>query len=488
MSRPRKSAARKKAGEDIRRLHAAMKDTSARIKELEARNAEIEETLEGLLLTIPNLPHESDADGAEPRRQRGRAHAWAGPSKPFDDVLPHWEIGEQLGLLDLERGREVSGRGFVVFRGAGRSLVRALINFMLDLHARARLHRGLRRRIVVHRASMTGTGQLPKCEEDMYHCDGRRPVPDPDRRGAGHQPLPRRDPRRGRLPIYYTAYTPCFRREAGARGKDTRGLLRVHQFDKVEMVKFVAPGHVYDELEKLVADAEDVLAGAGPALPRARAVHRRPRLRGRQVLRHRDCGRRASAGGSRSPRAATSRTSRPAAPNIRLEGRRGQRRTSCTRSTAPGVALPRLMASLLEVHQTPTARLHPDASGRTCAARSISARGRTAHGARAQRQHSVLAKGYLFLGVAVLSLAMLLYSNHLISRVSEQAEATEPSVLALHGQRPVRSGRRQFAGRLREVVRESDLPDHHHGPRRSSHLCGAAFRWLRTHRRADWKR
>ncbi len=208
---------RKKAGEDIADLHAAMKDTSARIKELEARNAEIEATLDALLLTIPNLPHESTPDGADSAdnivvRTHGKAE------KPFEDVLPHWEIGEKLGVLDLEAGRVVSGRGFIVFRGDGALLCRALINLMLDMHA----EQGYQEVLVpylVHRGSMTGTGQLPKYEEDMYHCvpddlflvpTAEVPVTNLHRESILE---------RERLPIRYTAYSPASaaKREATAR-------------------------------------------------------------------------------------------------------------------------------------------------------------------------------------------------------------------------------------------------------------------------------
>jgi len=248
---------RKRAGEDTSDLHAHMKETSARIKEIESRNKEIDEALAQLLLTIPNLPHASvpvgtDASANVVVREQGKAE------KPFADVKPHWEIGEELGVLDLEAGRNVSGRGFVVFRGDGALLCRALINMMLDMHA----EQGYEEVLVpylVHRDSMTGTGQLPKMAEDMYHCptDDLWLVPTAEvpvtnlHRGSTIAP--------DALPIKYTAYSPCFRREAGSHGADTRGLLRVHQFDKVEMVKFTHPDVSYQELETLVTDASAVL-------------------------------------------------------------------------------------------------------------------------------------------------------------------------------------------------------------------------------------
>jgi seryl-tRNA synthetase len=248
---------RKQAGEDTSDLHAYMKELSARVKEAEARNREIEEELGALLLTVPNLPHESVPVGPdESANVVVSTHGEA--EKPFDGVKPHWEIGEELGVLDLEGGRRVSGRGFIVFRKDGALLCRALVNMMIDIH----VEQGYEEVLVpylVHRDSMTGTGQLPKMAEDMYHCEiddmflvptAEVPVTNLHRESAI-------DPEG--LPVKYTAFSPCFRREAGSHGADTRGLLRVHQFDKVEMVKFVHPDTSYDELDSLVKDCTDVL-------------------------------------------------------------------------------------------------------------------------------------------------------------------------------------------------------------------------------------
>ena len=176
---------RKSKGEDIAPLHAAMKETSNKIKELEGRNKEIEETLDKLLLMVPNLPHASVPDGADSAanvvvRTVGVA------KKPFDDVLPHWEIGEKLGILDLEAGRMVSGRGFIVFRGDGALLCRALINLMLDMHAEQGYDE-VRVPYLVTRASMTGTGQLAQVRRGHVPLHRRRPVPDPDFRSPGDQ-------------------------------------------------------------------------------------------------------------------------------------------------------------------------------------------------------------------------------------------------------------------------------------------------------------
>ena len=358
---------RKTAGEDIAPLHAAMKQTSTRIKELEARNREIEETLDALLLTVPNLPHQSVPDGADSAsnvvvRTVGQA------KKPFDDVLPHWEIGERLGILDLEAGRLVSGRGFVVFRRDGALLCRALINLMLDLH----IEQGYEEVLVpylVHRASMTGTGQLPKMEEDMYRCDPDDLFLIPTAEVPVTNLLRESIVDRERLPVRYTAYSPCFRREAGSHGADTRGLLRVHQFDKVEMVKFVHPDTSYPELETLVADACAVLDAL--ELP-YRVV--------------------ALCAGDLSFAAAKCYDLETFAPGvdkwlevsscsnfedfqarragIRIKKADADRHKFVHTLNGSGLALPRVVASILEVHQTPTgrvripARLRPYMRGR----------------------------------------------------------------------------------------------------------------------------
>lgn len=250
-------ARRKRAGEDASDLHAYMKDVSGRIKELDGRERELADEIDALLLTIPNVPHSSVPvgltadDNVEVRR-------WGEFPEQYDRVKPHWEIGEELGILDLEGGRRVTGRGFIVFRNEGARLCRALVNLMLDMH----IAQGYQEMLVpylVNRDSMIGTGQLPKLAEDMYHCevDDLFLIPTSEvpltnlNRESGIPP--------GELPIKYTTFSPCFRREAGSHGADTRGLLRVHQFDKVEMVKFVHPTTSYDELESLVRDASEVI-------------------------------------------------------------------------------------------------------------------------------------------------------------------------------------------------------------------------------------
>jgi seryl-tRNA synthetase len=344
---------RKAAGEDITALSAAMKETSAKIKELEVRNKEIEEQLDALLLTIPNLAHESVPDGADASanvvvRTVGEARA------PFEGVLPHWEIGARLGILDIEAGARVSGRGFIVFRGDGARLCRALINMMIDIHA----EQGYEEVLVpylVSRASMTGTGQLPKFEEDMYHC-----VPDdlfliPTAEVPVTNLLRESIVERDRLPIKYTAYSPCFRREAGSYGADTRGLLRVHQFDKVEMVKFTHPDTSYDELETLVKDGTAVLDAL--ELP-YRVLLLCGGDMGFGAAKCYDLETFAPGVGKWLEVSSCSNFEDFQARRAEIRLKKGDDRYKFVHTlNGSGLALPRVVASILEVHQTPTGRV-----------------------------------------------------------------------------------------------------------------------------------
>jgi seryl-tRNA synthetase len=255
--RSREIGRKKRTGENTDALHERMKEIAGRIKEIEARNKEIEEELDSLLLTVPNLPHDSVPVGRDPEDNVVR-RSWGEVEEPFFEVKPHWEIGEEIGVLDLEMGRRVSGRGFIVFKGDGASLCRALVNMMIDVHL-AQGYEEVSVPYLVHRDSMVGTGQLPKMEEDMYRTDMDDMFLIPTAEVPVTNLLRDTFLPADRLPIKYTAYSPCFRREAGSHGADTRGLLRVHQFDKVEMVKFTHPDASYDELETLVEDACAVL-------------------------------------------------------------------------------------------------------------------------------------------------------------------------------------------------------------------------------------
>src|SRR3989338_6793925 len=236
---------------------AFMKGISDKIAGLEPQAKEWEEKISAIVMMIPNIPHLSVPVGSPQKNKEVRA--W-GASKKFDfKPRNHIEIAEALDIIDFKRAAKISGSNFVVYKGDGARLERALYNFMLDYHTREHGYREVFPPFLVNRASMTGTGQLPKMEEDMYKLNdddlfliptAEVPVTNLHR----EEILEEKD-----LPIYYTAYTACFRREAGSYGKDTRGLVRVHQFDKVELVKFVKPETSYDELEKLVANAEAVL-------------------------------------------------------------------------------------------------------------------------------------------------------------------------------------------------------------------------------------
>lgn len=241
---------------------ARMKEVSTRIKTLDDDLKEVEEALHGLLLTIPNLPHEecpvgaSEADNREVRR-------WGTPPELSFTPKPHWEIGERLGILDFERASKLSGARFAVYRGAGARLERALISFMLDLHTAEHKYIEILPPFMVNRETMTGTGQLPKFEADLFRAEGTDLFLIP----TAEVPVTNlhRDEilAAAELPLGYAAFTPCFRKEAGSYGKDTRGLIRQHQFNKVELVKFTRPEESDRELERLLNDAEEVLRRLG---------------------------------------------------------------------------------------------------------------------------------------------------------------------------------------------------------------------------------
>lgn len=249
----------KRSGADARELISEMKAVAERIKEIDVRLREIEQEMETVLLRTPNLPHESVTPGGEAENTLVRS--W-GDVPTFDfEPRPHWEIGAELGLIDLATGAKVAGSGFPAFRGPGARLQRALINWMLDLHAREHGYTEASPPFVVHRDSMTGTGQFPKFVEegDAYEMpeDGLYLIPTAEVPVTNFHRDELLDA--DRLPIAYVAYSPCFRREAGAAGKDTRGLLRVHQFDKVELVRFEKPESSDEALERLTGHAERVL-------------------------------------------------------------------------------------------------------------------------------------------------------------------------------------------------------------------------------------
>lgn len=248
----------KKAGEDTTAIMAEMKELSAAIKKLDGELSQVEADLKDALLNVPNTPNpevqlgEDDSDNVEIRK--------FGEPTQFDfEAKAHWDVGADLDILDWERAAKISGARFTVYKGLGARLERAVINFMLDLHTIDQDYSEILPPFMVNRAAMTGTGQLPKFEEDMFYVPQKdffliptAEVPVTNLRAQEIMP-------EAELPVYYTAYTPCFRAEAGSAGRDTRGLIRQHQFNKVELVKFVKPEGSYEELEKLTADAEEVL-------------------------------------------------------------------------------------------------------------------------------------------------------------------------------------------------------------------------------------
>lgn len=265
---------RKGRGETAEAQIAAMKELAARVRELDGRLSRVRAELEGLLLLLPNLPDERVPPGGEGEGEVMRE--WSPPVEPPGPTPPHWELGASHGMaggggrpaiygdgaapiLDLERAAKLAGSGFPLLLGHGARLSRALIQFMLDLHVREHGYLEIAPPLLVSRESMTATGHLPKFEEDAY-----RTEPD-DLFLVPTAEVPLTNLHRGEilgtdaLPLAYVAHTPCFRREAGAAGRETRGLLRVHQFDKVELVRLVRPRDSTDELERLTRHAEEVL-------------------------------------------------------------------------------------------------------------------------------------------------------------------------------------------------------------------------------------
>ena len=248
----------KKEKQDAEALIVEMRGVGDRISVLDAEVKEIEGKLAAILMYIPNVPHSSVPVGAD-EESNPEVRRWGEPRKFGKEPLAHWEIGEKLGILDFERGGKVSGARFTFYKGLGSRLERSLISFMIDLHTQEHGYTEFFPPFIVNKDSMFGTGQLPKFAEDMFKLEGydyyliptaEVPITNLHR----SEILDAKD-----LPLYYTAYSACFRAEAGAAGRDTRGLIRQHQFNKVEMVKFAKPEESYEELEKLTLNAEKVL-------------------------------------------------------------------------------------------------------------------------------------------------------------------------------------------------------------------------------------
>jgi seryl-tRNA synthetase len=252
---------RKRQQEDATVQLEEMKGVSEKIKSLDEKLKSLEEETKMLLLTIPNIPDQSVPVGKD-ETENVEIRRWGTPGEFGFEPLNHWDIAETLDIIDFERASKIAGARFALMKGPGARLERALMNFMLDLNT-SRGYKEVFPPVLVNRESMTGTGQLPKFEAELFR------VADPEFYLIPTAEVPVTNIHRGEilkesdLPLYYTAYTPCFRREAGSYGKDTRGLIRQHQFNKVELVKFVKPEDSWNELERLTADAEDILQRLG---------------------------------------------------------------------------------------------------------------------------------------------------------------------------------------------------------------------------------
>lgn len=258
----KKIPAMKKAGQDTSSVFAEMKELSEKVKSLDNIVREIEEELNQRMLTIPNIPHPSVPDGTTDE-DNVEIRRWGSPTEfPFKPKA-HWDLGENLGILDFQSAAKITGARFTVYRGCGAKLERAIINYFLDTHTEKNGYSEIFPPYMVHRNSMVGTGQLPKFEEDAFKVSGTEYFLIP----TAEVPVTNlyRDQilEESQLPIKHVAYSACFRAEAGSAGRDTRGLIRQHQFNKVELVKFTKPENSYEELEALTRDAESVLQGLG---------------------------------------------------------------------------------------------------------------------------------------------------------------------------------------------------------------------------------
>lgn len=249
---------RKKNRQDATEIIERMGEVSNRIKELDESQKQVDEEIRQILMTLPNVPHESVVCG-KGAEDNPVIRVWGEKPQFSFTPRPHWEIGEGLNILDFARGAKITGARFTLYRGLGARLERAIVNLMLDLHTGVHGYTEVLTPFMVNRESMTGTGQLPKFEEDLFRIDKVDYYLIP----TAEVPVTNihRDEilREKELPITYVAYSPCFRAEAGSYGKDTRGLIRQHQFNKVELVKFTCPENSYEELEKLTENAEEVL-------------------------------------------------------------------------------------------------------------------------------------------------------------------------------------------------------------------------------------
>ena len=251
-------AVMKKEGEDTEDFVNEMREVSGRIKNLEKFLTEMEEKVNNILIRLPNIPHASVPAGKDSSENKTIRQVGKCPDFDFEPK-PHWLLGENLGIFDFDRASRITGARFPLYFGEGAKLERSLINFMLDVHTTENHYKEILPPFIVNRKSMTNTGQLPKFEEDLFKLSGwdyfMIPTAEVPLTNIHHNEVLEEN----KLPILYTACTPCFRSEAGSYGKDTRGLIRQHQFNKIELVKFSTPENSYDELEKLLNNAEEIL-------------------------------------------------------------------------------------------------------------------------------------------------------------------------------------------------------------------------------------
>ncbi|MCT4545054.1 MAG: serine--tRNA ligase [Vallitalea sp.] len=248
----------KKEGKDTTEVLKEMKELSNKVKEIDSRVKEVDNDLYNLMLTIPNIPHESVPEG-DTDEDNVEIRKWGNVREFNFEPKAHWDIGSDLDILDSEAASKITGARFTVYKGLGARIERALINFMLDLHVDKHGYTEVFPPFMVHRKSMVGTGQLPKFEEDAFKVEGTDYFLVPTAEVPVTNMYREQILEGAKLPITHCAYTACFRAEAGSAGRDTRGLIRQHQFNKVELVKFVKPENSYEELEKLTKDAEEVL-------------------------------------------------------------------------------------------------------------------------------------------------------------------------------------------------------------------------------------
>ncbi|GAB6095787.1 serine--tRNA ligase [Desulfatiferula olefinivorans] len=259
-----KIAVMKKNGENADAHIAAMRDVSGRIKDLEKDLTETDDIVQGFMMTLPNVPHPSVPVGRD--ENDNPVLRMVGTPPVFDfDIKAHWDLGESLKILDFERAAKITGARFPLYLGLGARLERALINFMLDIHTDRHGYREVIPPFIVNRTTMTGTGQLPKFEEDLFKLEGLDYYLIPTAEVPVTNIYQKEILNEEDLPMKFVACTPCFRSEAGSYGKDTRGLIRQHQFNKVELVRLAHPDHSYDELETLTDNAETILRELGLA-------------------------------------------------------------------------------------------------------------------------------------------------------------------------------------------------------------------------------